>query len=407
MNLADATPFVPPLALPSADSLDSRLPSPPANVPNPQAPALRQAWQQARAQHPHARHRDVAASQGVSEAELIDAHTDQAFGADPRAPGLRALRLRPAWQGILAGLQGVGEVMALTRNASCVHEKVGRYEDVGSLGAPGAPVGLVLGADIDLRLFWRRWAAGWWVEEGFGPSREPQRSLQFFDAQGHAVHKVFARPHTDHAAWAELGDTFTAAEAVAFTPAPAAPPERERDDAAVDVAAFRSDWAAMRDTHEFFGLLQRHGLRRTQALRLAEPQFAQMVEPSCAREVLHRAARGAVSLMCFVGNPGVIQIHSGPIDRVAVMGPWLNVLDAGFNLHLREDHIAQAWAVAKPTADGLVSSLELFDAQGETIAMFFGARKPGQPELCAWRCLLAQQVADPAWSRHVDEACSC
>jgi hypothetical protein len=46
------------------------------------------------------------------------------------------------------------------------------------------------------------------------------------------------------------------------------------------------------------------------------------------------------------------------------MGPWLNVLDPGFNLHLREDLIASAWIVRKPTADGVVSSLELFDAGG-------------------------------------------
>ena len=70
------------------------------------------------------------------------------------------------------------------------------------------------------------------------------------------------------------------------------------------------------------------------------------------------------------------------------MGPWVNVLDPGFNLHLREDHIASAWVVKKPTADGLVTSLELFDAQGETIAMFFGERKPGKRESCEWRALI-------------------
>jgi putative hemin transport protein len=76
------------------------------------------------------------------------------------------------------------------------------------------------------------------------------------------------------------------------------------------------------------------------------------------------------------------------------MGPWLNVLDPGFNLHLREDHIASAWVVRKPTSDGLVTSLELFDAQGETIAMFFGERKPGRAELCAWRELIDELVGD-------------
>jgi putative hemin transport protein len=70
------------------------------------------------------------------------------------------------------------------------------------------------------------------------------------------------------------------------------------------------------------------------------------------------------------------------------MEPWLNVLDPGFNLHLREDRIAMAWVVRKPTADGDVTSLELFDADGETLAMFFGERKPGRAELASWRALV-------------------
>jgi putative hemin transport protein len=68
-----------------------------------------------------------------------------------------------------------------------------------------------------------------------------------------------------------------------------------------------------------------------------------------------------------------------------MMDPWLNILDQNFNLHLREDHIYDSWVVRKPTDDGIVTSLELFDKAGEVIAMFFGERKPGSPELDSWR----------------------
>jgi putative hemin transport protein len=36
----------------------------------------------------------------------------------------------------------------------------------------------------------------------------------------------------------------------------------------------------------------------------------------------------------------------------------------------------------------LVSSLELFDKEGEMIAQFFGLRKPGLPQLPAWSTLI-------------------
>jgi putative hemin transport protein len=89
--------------------------------------------------------------------------------------------------------------------------------------------------------------------------------------------------------------------------------------------------------------------------------------------------------MVFVGNPGVIQIHTGPVRRLAVRDNWFNVLDPGFNLHLREDGVACAWVVIKPTADGPVTALELYDQDGQQLVQFFGKRQPNQHEPDAWR----------------------
>ncbi|MGH8046767.1 MAG: ChuX/HutX family heme-like substrate-binding protein, partial [Chthoniobacterales bacterium] len=62
-------------------------------------------------------------------------------------------------------------------------------------------------------------------------------------------------------------------------------------------------------------------------------------------------------------------------------------LDDEFNLHLREPGVAAAWLVRKPTKDGVVTSIELYDTAGENIALLFGKRKPGQPEDENWRNL--------------------
>jgi putative hemin transport protein len=344
--------------------------------------ALRDGYARARAGGA-ARHRDIAAQLGVSEGELIAAHV----APRPGGSALHARRLRGDWPGLVAALQGVGEVMALTRNASCVHEKTGIYRDTSASGPAGREVGLVLGPEIDLRIFYSRWAHGFAVDEVM--PKGVQRSLQFFDAGGTAVHKVFTRVGTDVEAWNRLVAGAVAELQQPGLPAGTLPPADEaRPDDQIDIPALHEAWASMRDTHDFFGLLRRHGVTRTQALRLAEPRFARAVEPASAHQLLAGAAAGGTPVMVFVGNPGVIQIHTGPVHQVVVHGPWLNVLDAGFNLHLREDHIAQAWVVRKPTVDGLVTSLELFDAEGQTIAMLFGERKPGHAELCAWRDLV-------------------
>jgi putative hemin transport protein len=98
--------------------------------------------------------------------------------------------------------------------------------------------------------------------------------------------------------------------------------------------------------------------------------------------------------MVFVGNPGMIQIHTGPVANLKTLGEWFNVMDPDFNLHLHQPGVASAWLVRKPTSDGIVTSIELFDAAGENILLLFGKRKPGIPESEAWRALVAGIEAD-------------
>lgn len=337
-----------------------------------------------------ARHRDIAERLSISECELIAAHVGT-FVTDPAAI-LCSTRLLPHWSEIIEALEPLGEVMALTRNVSCVHEKIGIYRKA----SHSDHVGLVLGGDIDLRIFYQHWAHGFAVTEL--TDKGEQQSLQFFDATGTAIHKIFLKPQSDARAYADVvvryadpgqqaGLLLTMNQLV----------ESEKPDHDIDVAGFRQAWSSLRDTHDFFGLLRKFGVSRTQGLRLADPQYVQQVDAASAHQIIDAAARERVSIMVFVGNPGMIQIHTGIVHKVAVLGPWINVLDPGFNLHLREDHIASAWVVRKPTTDGLVTSLELFDQDGQVIAMFFGERKPGKPELCEWRALIEslQQESAP------------
>ena len=335
------------------------------------------------------RHRDIAQELRMSEGELIAAFTG--INTIPSEVGeMQAIRLYPKWAEIMASIGPLGEVMALTRNASCVHEKVGIYKNASQDG----PVGLLVG-EIDLRIFYHAWAHGFAVREMTKDGL--QRSLQFFDKSGVAIHKIHLRMQGSITNYDALLNQFQSNDqATGIQVTSLEKPAAELPDQDIDVTAWRQSWRAMKDTHDFFGLLRQFKVTRTQGLRLADPEFVQAMPVTVAKDLLDLAAGASTPIMVFVGNPGMLQIHSGPIQKVVSIGAWINVMDPRFNLHLRGDSVAQAWLVRKPTADGIVTSVELFNDSGEAIAMFFGERKPGNPELTTWRDLLNELLARSA-----------
>lgn len=352
-----------------------------ANVEIAEASGLASRWHKLKERAPSIRTRDAAAELDVSEAELIATAADWA-----------AVRLSGDFGELIARLPEVGEVMVLTRNDHVVHEKVGTFGKVSI--QPGH--GLVLNKDIDLRLFMSHWRHGFEVTTADKHGRE-RRSLQFFDASGEAVHKVFERPETDMDAWMRVVRSFCAKDQASQPSVMALPaPPADLPDDEIDVDGLRAHWADLQDVHDFFGMLKDFKVGRMQAMRLVGRDWVDPVEPGAARQMLETAAEREAPIMCFVGNRGCIQIHSGPVKTIKVMGPWLNVLDPRFNLHLREDAIAHAFVVRKPTRDGIVTSLELFAPDGRHFAMFFGERKPRQEERADWRAILDALPRRPA-----------
>ena len=318
---------------------------------------------------PNIRARRAAERLGVSEGELLASQT-----------GRGVVRLEGDFKEMIKGFEAFGEVMALTRNESAVHEVHGRYEDISFNGQAG----LVLNPMIDLRLFMWSWHHGFAVETPF--RNGVRKSLQFFDIDGTAVHKVYLTKKTDEAAWDRFVQEHTAADQTPFLEAKAKKAkDPETPDAEIDVEGFQKTWRELQDTHDFFGMLREYGVTRTQALRLAPEGYARQVSNESAVTVLEVARDNEVPIMVFVGSKGCIQIYSGKVNKLVRTGEWFNVLDPAFNLHLKDGEIAQAWVVTKPTVDGDVTALEIFDKDGEVIALFFGARKPGIPELEAWR----------------------
>lgn len=336
---------------------------------------LKSQWETLKAENPQMRIRNAAEQLGVSEAELVATST-----------GDTVTRLRPEFAAILTEVQKLDKVMALTRNEECVHERKGVYLNP-DFSNPHA--GLFVGEDIDLRIFLSAWDKAFAVAEK--SEHGDRKSLQFFGKDGLAIHKIYLTKDSNEAAFDALVAQFKSdnqSQEETTTDVPLALDEKA--DADIDVKGFQDAWVNLKDTHEFFGMLRKFGVTRTQALRLApEGDYAQKIEKEAIVTMLEKAAEQKLPIMCFVGNRGNIQIHTGTVRKTMWHNQWFNVMDPDFNLHLDMSKIAQTWIVRKPTEDGMVTAIEVFNEMGDIIVQFFGKRKPGIPELQEWRDLVA------------------
>nr|WP_198984397.1 ChuX/HutX family heme-like substrate-binding protein [Herbaspirillum sp. ASV7] len=347
-----------------------------------QAP-LADRWAQLRQAQPKLHPRDAARQLGVSEAQLLATQV-----------GGEVLRLKAGDQDIKAiyeRLPGLGRIKAITRNDDVVLERAGevtpaRRDEEGRV-LPGTGFA---GGPIDLRFSWAEWASAFAVVQP-GRAGKTSRSLQFFDRQGDAVHKIYLDNDEHVAAFDKLVSDFRVSEqraGLTVEPAPPLPAQAARTTpSADDIRELRQSWQELTDVHQFPRLLRELKLTREQALQLIGPEAAWRITPQAAHALLEEARARQQPIMVFVSNRGMTQIYSGTIGKLATSGEWLNVLDPDFNLHLRSAAVDHGWVVRRPTDHGVVTSVEFYDASGRQIVNFFSRRDRGQPETEQWRSM--------------------
>lgn len=346
---------------------------------------LSEAWKGVQSAKPGIRIREAAKELGVSEAELL---------ATKLHDGVT--RLQGPWPELLTRFKTLGKVMSLTRNNACILEHKGPFQDVNVMGEDSRAMATVIGP-IETRVFFAGWHFAFAATEE--KSDRVLKSIQIFDKSGEAVTKIYLQEKSDEVAYEKLVEEFRANDQ-----------SRELDvepyavdvhNGPADAEAFLKEWSKLKDTHDFFGLLRRHHVSRYRALELASGRFTFQVNAKVTpKQILDNASGSKLPIMIFAGNRGNLQIHQGKVRTIRLLDrghtgaeQWLNVLDPDFNMHMRMDLVHTAWVVRKPTTEGDVTSVELFDKEKNLITQFFGLRKPGIPEKSEWRALVHELPA--------------
>ncbi len=280
---------------------------------------LKQRWQALRETQSGLRIRDAAAQLGVSEAALLETRLQE---------GVSRLAVRV--DTLCAALPHLGTVMSLIRNDAAVHEKDIAF----SRGIERGDTIHFEGEDYSLTLQPSTVAHAFHVEDA--SAKGPLRSIQLFDASGTALWKIYARDKADHTAFDRLLTEITWPRAIKAMP------------------------------------FTRPVVSSTVAVTTHRPVDLQAL--------LEGIAEKEIPVSLEVANHGVRQSHRARLIRIVRMGPWLNVLDPGFDWHLNENSVAAITTDIEDTA-----SLTLHLASGGVAARLAASSAATDEQQAAWR----------------------
>jgi putative hemin transport protein len=264
------------------------------------------------------RARNAAEQLGISEAQYV---------ALSLGDGAEELDMH-CMKDLFDQLASCGELMALTRNNEVVMERKGIYQNPHAVN----DALILMNKDINLRLRVMAWRYGFAVNEN------GRQSLQFFGADAMAAHKIYATDLTHKRIFQALINRFKLPK----------PQPRLLEIVCLDQPKTTSPKEINAD--------------------------AQQVHNGAVKQLFTQIAENQLPIMLLIANKDASQIFTGRIHKLLETGPWFNVLDPGFDLHMNMNGIHQAWWVRKqlkPTNNQEPAqtshSVEFFNAQGEVV----------------------------------------
>jgi putative hemin transport protein len=338
--------------------------------------ALKQEWSELRLAIPHLRIREAAAMLNVSEAELL------ATGC-----GSTVTRLELDWSLIIKALPTIGPVMALTRNDFAVHETTGLYKVInhsdGKYRVKSDTVNLQLLAQV--------------IHFAFGvmePSSNGTRfSLQFFAADGSAIHKIYMTEDSDLKMYHALIKQLASADQSQLQPINSSPHVTRSKIATFNPGSITQTMDLLSDTEDFYAGLMTMGI--VSDLFETEASTLEFLAPDLFQPLLKKIAALGIGISICVRNYGCIQVYQGPIHNIRITGPWFNILDEHFSLHLNTQALS-GFRVNTQKIDGqpVLKTLEIVDANHQIIALILLNADQETGSMKLWNDLISEEASE-------------
>ena len=285
---------------------------------------------------------------------------------------------------LLYQLAGLGEVELSSFNESGWARWTGRFAPPDlCLDCPGY-LGLEFRADsLRLQLNLEQWYWGCAVENQ-PEGKALERSLEFFNQAGERFIKIKATESTSQQGWVRLLERFARSD-VLIQPLFAALEPAQMPSTPVEVASFNQDWRLMQSSSQIPRLLKRYQASYLGGLQVLGVKFAREVSLDALEQLLtltHQlpASPSKPQLEMRFFAAGCMQVVSGTLQPPRLHAKDLCLAYDKGCIHLDPQQLEEAWVVRKPEGERWVTSLEIFDVQGQRVVQLQEHKDSSAPE---------------------------
>lgn len=286
--------------------------------------------------------------------------------------------LQPAWEDIVKALEKSGTFTVRTGSGGIFIEQTGQIDEV-FLRGEGAFASVVQ-ENMDLRFLLKRLARA--------EVHPAHTTIDLYNEAGALATSIHGADDEAKATIEGLVSRF-GTDSVHHEIGRGGAHRPGLADKDVDVAAVRADWAAMTNVHHFEALLAKHRIGRLQAFRLVGDEYAAELSAEAFPDLLSKLDKTGEQVMVFVANRGFVQIFSGPAHAPKRVGHGWEIIHDKAKVFIPDAALQHLWLVNKPTAAGIISSLEIVsEAEDQALASLFGRHPHGDPQPASWLELL-------------------
>lgn len=290
----------------------------------------------------------------------------------------KTLYLRPAWEEIVKAFEKAGTFTVRTSSGGVAIEQTGVIDEVFLRGE--GQFASVVQDNMDLRFLLKRLSRA--------EMHPAHTTIDIYNEAGVLATSFHGADKDAKAAIEELVRRYGTdhAEAQISNAGNRRPGLSDKD---VDVEAVRADWKAMTNVHHFEALLAKHRVGRLQAFRMMNGDFTHELTAEAFPDLLQKLDATGEKVMVFVANRGFVQIFSGPAKAPKRVGHGWEIVHEQSKVFVPDSALAHLWLVNKPTAAGIISSLEIVsEAEDQALASIFGKHPHGDPQPASWLDLL-------------------